>query len=124
MYGLSIFQIKDEELITEFDETVFRISKISGVDIKNDETDIELLKEEFIIYLKNFGYLNYTIEELLLAFRLNSNPTFFQKNLLELEKIKCTAKYLNVAYMAEVLNNYNQFRVFVEKKIKNIIDGY
>jgi len=108
----------------EFDETLYRISKISGVDVKSDEIDFELLKEELIIYLKNFGYLNYTVEEILLAVRLNSTPQYFQKNVLDVEKIKCSVKYLNVSYLSEVLANYSQLRVLVEKKVKNIIDGY
>jgi len=122
--GLSLNQIEDKILMDEFDETLYRISKISGVDVKSDEIDFELLKEELIIYLKNFGYLNYTVEEILLAVRLNSTPQYFQKNVLDVEKIKCSVKYLNVSYLSEVLANYSQLRVLVEKKVKNIIDGY
>jgi hypothetical protein len=117
-------QIDDQELLTDFDEILFRVSKISGVDIKEAALDFDFLKEETIIYLKNFGYINLNLGEIILAFRFNCDTDILKRLDVEIEKIISKSKYLNVDYIVSVLKNYLQFRFFVDRKVQNIIDGY
>ena len=121
--NLSISQISDDVLLLEMEEVIYRVSKISGMEFSESQSDLFFLKSELIIFLKNFGYLNLNLDEILLAFRINCDVSVVLKSGIEIEKIKLP-KTISVDVFSSVLKNYMIFRNVVDRKLQNIIDGY
>jgi len=113
--GLSFEDISLEDRDVRMDEIVLRIASICGCSLPNTEFFARYISDEIEKYILGFGYGGYTVDEIILAFRLNANsrdPIFF------------TGVCLNVDYIARVLFSYSEVRKIFESKIKNKIDGY
>jgi len=52
---------------------IFKISVICGCQLPTNDYHITVLEQEFITFLNEFGYHELTVEEILTAFRMNSN---------------------------------------------------
>jgi len=105
--------LEDREVL--MDEIVLRIASICGCALPNTEFFARYIADEIERYILNFGYGGYTAEEIILAFRLNSNTR---------DPIYFSGVCLNVDYIAKVLFAYSEIRKIFESKIKNKIDGY
>lgn len=105
--------LSDREV--RLDEIMLRIASICGCALPNTEFFARYIADEIEKYIFSFGYANYTVEEIILAFRINANS---------LDHINFTGVCLNVDYIAKVLNAYSELRKLFENKLKNKIDGY
>ena len=63
------------------------------------------------IFFKDFGYEYLTLEEILLAFRLNVMPTA--------EKVQFTGTCVNVDFISKVINEYLNTRKLLDRKLQN-----
>jgi len=96
---------------------------ISGCPLPSTEFFAEIIADEILDFILNFGYSELTYEEILLALRINSKGGFRHPSGLELETIYFSGNCFNVDYFAKVLSNYSIIRRYVDNKLKNYIDG-
>lgn len=122
--GFSICTYDEKELSKEFDEIIVRLSAISGCQLPNTELFAHLLSDELKKFILRFNYSEYTLNEFMLAFQLNAYGGLKFPNGEEMEQIKFTGAFLNIDYIAKVLNNYKTVRNLLDRKLQNQIDGY
>lgn len=115
--GYSISQIEKDNLKSDIDLLVFRLSSISGSELPTNDEFASILADELLIYLLDFGYGDLTIEEIVLSFRFNSKAELVAERILP-------KGFLNVMYVARVLENYLLLRNMLDRKLQNHIDGY
>ena len=80
------------------------------------------VSKEILMMLEDYPELAY--EEILLAIRFNaSSPNDIPSN-LEIDKIKFFGSFIGVGFLSLVLDNYMKLRKFLDRKLKNLIDGF
>lgn len=122
--GASICTIDKESLKTEFNEIIVRLTAICGCPLPNTEYFSSILIDEILDFLNLAGFSQYTLREFILAFQLNAGGYMKNSTGEPLEPIKFTGAFLNIDYIAKVLNNYTQIRKLLDRKLQNHIDGY
>lgn len=120
----AISQYEKENLRNEIDTMIPRFSAISGCNLPNTSFFSWFVTDEIMIFLRDFGYSDYSLQEVLLAFRFNSEGGNKYPNGEEVEQIRFTGSCINVDYLSKIMLNYKQMRDLLDKKIKNKIDGY
>ena len=122
--GKSIFELSEKDGLTQADDCVALLSAICGAKLPQSTFFADILAKEFFIFLRDFGYQEYTFEEIMLAFRLNARGRNKFPSGLEVEPIEFKGAHFNIDYAAKVLDNYSQFRNLTDRKFQNFIDGY
>lgn len=122
--GMSINQISQEDLTIELDDVVLRLSAITGCPLPNTNLFAQAIIDELRIFINDFGYKEFTLNEFMLAFRINAHGSIKHPNGEEMETIKFTGSSLNIDYIAKVLNNYRIIRNLLDRKLQNQLDGY
>ncbi len=74
-------------------------------------------------YLNEFGYGELTLQEIILAFRLNTHGGLRYPSGLEVERVPFSGVCFNVDFLAKVLANYMAFRNLLDRKFENFLDG-
>jgi hypothetical protein len=97
------------------DEIMLRIASICGCALPNTDFFARYISDEIESFVMNFGFSDYTLDEIILAFRINA---------ANVEGIVFTGVCVNTAFIAKVLNYYSESRKMLENKLKNKIDGY
>jgi len=101
-----------------------RIHVISGANLPSNDFTVELLENELSKALNDFKFTNLSINEILLAFRLNCITGTYVNLDVEVEYVPLLGSCLNVDYILRVLFNYRKHRHSFERKIQNKLDGY
>ncbi len=96
---------------------------ISGCPLPSTEFFAEIIAEEILEFILNFGYADLTYEEILLALRINSKGGFKHPSGLELDPVPFYGNCFNVDYFAKVMANYQVIRNYVDRKLQNYLDG-
>jgi hypothetical protein len=97
------------------DEIMLRIASIYGCALPNTDFFAKYISEEILQFIMKFGYSDHTLEEILLAFRLNCRSQDY---------VQFTGICVNVDFISRVLATYSEARSLFENKLKNKIDGY
>jgi hypothetical protein len=113
--GPSFEDICPEDREVRLDEIMLRIASICGCALPNTEFFARYIADEIEKYILSFGYAECTVDEIVLAFRINA---------VSVDHINFTGVCLNVDYIAKVLKAYSEIRKLFENKLKNKIDGY
>lgn len=108
--GIALADMKDEEVQVAATGIIFKVSVICGCQLPTHDAHINALETEFLIFLNEFGYFNLTVEEILLAFRLNSA---FKLS----ERIEVYGAIFNVDYAGKVLRLYLRERQTLDYKL-------
>ncbi len=111
--GSPVSKFSEQEFDAALTGIIFNISVICGCELPTHESHILSLEKEFTIFLKEFGYGNLTLEEILTAFRMNSN---FQLK----EKVETYGKVFNVDFASKVLSLYRQKKVELDYKLSEM----
>lgn len=111
--GNPLTKFSENEFDAALTGIIFNISVICGCELPTHESHIVALEKEFTIFLKEFGYSNLTIEEILTAFRMNSN---FQLK----EKVETYGKVFNVDFASKVLSLYRQRKGELDYKLSEM----
>lgn len=106
--GIALIDLTEEQFEVAITGIIFNISVICGCQLPTHDAHVNALEKEFTIFLKEFGYKELTTEEILTAFRMNSN---FQ---LE-EKVETYGALFNIDFASKVLSQYRRTR----KKLDN-----
>jgi len=122
--GFSFCQLDDSDLKLSVDQIMLRVAGICGCALPNTEFFARFIAEEIATFILDFGYEELTLEEILLAFRLNAKGGLKYANGESAEQIVFFGNCVNVDYIAKVLANYMGFRKILDRKIQNKIDGY
>lgn len=121
--GLSFCQLAKDELVYAIDQIMLRGAAISGCALPQTEFFAGFISSELSIFINKFGYGELTLEEILLAMRLNSKGLWYPSG-LEIDPIQFTGVCFNVNYIAKVLANYMIMRNQLDRVFQNQIDGY
>lgn len=95
---------------------MIRIAGLYGCALPSTEFYARFIADEIKIFFKDFGYGELTLEEILLAFRLNVLPGF--------ETIPFSGLCVNVDFISKVINEYLNTRKLLDRKLQNKLDGY
>lgn len=117
--GVSFEDMDKDDREVASDEIMLRIASICGCALPNTDFFAKYISEEIEHFIMKFGYSGYTLEEIILAFRLNSGGYG-----VGYDHVQFTGVCVNVDFIAKVLINYSEVRKTLENKIKNKIDGY
>jgi hypothetical protein len=120
---LSFSQLDESDQKIIMDELMLRIASIAGCNLPKTDFFAMFIAEEISHYILNFGFQELTVEEILLAFRLNSHGYRYETGEY-MVMVNFTGHCLNVDYVSKVLSNYMTMRRICERKIQNQIDGY
>ncbi len=111
--GYAMLDMSEKESATAATGIIFKVSVICGCQLPTNDHHINALESEFLIFLNEFGYGNLTVEEILLAFRMNS--TFKLR-----DKIEIYGAIFNIDYAAKVLRLYIEERYRLDRKAQGI----
>lgn len=120
--GFSINQLSAQDFKLDTDLLVFKLCAISGADLPGTDFFADIISTELMKYLIDFGYSEFSIEEVLLAFRLNAQG-FNYPNGESADKVIFKG-VLNINLLATVLNNYKILRDCLDRKFQNELEGY
>lgn len=114
----------ENEVRRSVDQIMFRGAAISGCSLPQTEFFAEFIAEELLVFINEFGYSEYTFDEIILALRLNSMGGLKRTSGEDIEQVGFSGSCFNVNYISKVLSNYALVRNYLDRKIENQIDGY
>lgn len=106
------------------DQIMFRGAAISGCALPQTEFFAEFIAEEVVVFINEFGYSEYTFDEIILSMRLNSMGGLKRSSGEEIQQIDFFGSCFNVNYISKVLANYALVRNQLDRKLQNQLDGY
>lgn len=106
------------------DKIILTGASISGCTLPQTEGFAEIISNEIVEFINEYGYRELTLEEILTALRLNAKGGFKFPTGIELEHVPFTGNCFNIVYLSKVLSNYKAFRDILDRKLSNFIDGY
>ena len=113
--GPSFDEMPSDDREVACDEIMLRIASIYGCALPNTDFFARYISEEIQKFIMDFGYFDHTLEEIILAFRLNCKSQDY---------IQFSGVCVNIDFISKVLANYTESRSLFENKLKNKIDGY
>lgn len=112
----------DTDLRYYIDQIMLRGAAICGCPLPQTEFFAGFIADELSIFINEFGYGEFTYEEILLALRLNSKGGLSTPSGINITQVEFSGTCFNVDYMAKVLSNYLSLRKFLDGRFKNEID--
>lgn len=106
------------------DKIIFSGGALFGCNLPQTEVFAQVLASEITVMLLDFGYADYTLDEVLLAMRMNARGGLRYPSGEEVRKTEFSGYYFNVSFVCEMLEKYAYFRNHLDAKFKNKIDGY
>lgn len=122
--GLAFCQIDDKNVRWHIDQIMLNGAAISGCSLPNTEFFAEIIADNLLDFILNYGYGDYSYEEILLAMKLNSKGGYLYPSGLELETIVFSGTCFNIDYFSKVISNYSKIRTMLDRKLQNVIDGH
>lgn len=113
-----------DDLRYSIDQIMLRGAAISGCALPATEFFAGFIADELTIFINEFGFREYTLNEILLALRLNSQGGAKTPSGLPIDQVVFSGVCFNVDYISKVLENYKSVRNYLDRKIENQIDGY
>lgn len=104
-------------------QLVFKAAAISGLSLSQNEYFCDELEKQIVKFFNQFGFSNLNEKEFELALQINLARRFTMPSGIELDNIEPFGAFVNVAYLAKVLDNYMVIRNMIDRKLKNFIDG-
>ena len=122
--GDSFCELSELEQRIAIDQIMFRGAASSGCALPQTEMFAQFIAEEISKMLLNFGFAEFTLEELLLALMFNSMGQIKNPAGNDLEQVHFQGNCINLVYLAKVFNNYKVLRNNLDARLKNLIDGH
>lgn len=111
--GISLCDLTPELFDVSITGILFQVSVICGCDLPTHEVHVNALEKEFSIFLTDHGYSGLTVEEILVAFRMNANGEFPKE-------VKPYGKVFNIDFASRVLRQYRDKRGFVDSVAEEV----
>jgi len=122
-HGKSFWEIPDDKLRFATDEIIIATSAITGADVPQSELMAKYLSDELVRYIMDFGYEDYTVDEIITAVRINSKTKLKNPAGEDLQTTDAPHR-VNVYFLAACLANYEILRKNIDRLIENKIKGY
>mgnify|MGYP000199211847 FL=1 len=122
--GNSFLEMDLDEITWSIDQILVRGVAIYGCTVPESNFLAGFFNEEFSKFITEFGFSDYTLQEILLAMQLNCKRDVNYLSGNNIEPIPFTGHYFNVCFLSQILDNYRNLRYGVERKIQNYLDGY
>jgi hypothetical protein len=122
--GLSFCNLVGSDISTSIDQIMLRGAAITGCPLPATEFFAQYIADEILIFINDFGFKEYTLEEILLALRINSKGGLKYPSGTDVENIPFEGKTFNVVFLAKVLGVYATLRRILDQRAKNHIDGF
>ncbi len=120
----SISEMSDADLRVMADKVILECSTTTGCELPFTDFFAEGLSRSMISFLKEFGYDDLSLEEIILALKLNMRHRLKMPSGIEMEEVAFSGRCVNVGFISKVLWNYMQIRNLLDRKFQNHIDGY
>lgn len=121
--GVSFWEISEDGVAHFTDRVIILTGSITGCEIPQMELTASALSDEIVALLNDFGYYELTLEEVILAVRLNFWPNL--KNPAGNDFVKAEAGVrVNTAFLGQCLYNYKVLRNVMETEFANKLKGY
>lgn len=108
--AIPLKDLSEDEFDASITGIIFNISVICGCQLPTHNVHVNALEKEFLIFLRDNGYSDFTSNEILLAFRMNAN--FLLPN-----KIEVYGAIFNIDFAGKVLRQYDLVRSQVDAKV-------
>lgn len=122
--GKSFFELEENEIRFSTDQIIFRCAAEFGCALPSTEGFAEIISDELLIFIKDFGYGELTVEEVFLAMRLNSKGGLKFPSGVDVEAVVFTGNCVNVNFISKILSNYLAIRNILDRKLQNLLDGH
>lgn len=122
--GFSVIQLDGAAARTTGDQIMLQAAAIVGCPTPQTDFFAEVLTTAMMNYLKDFGYGELTLSEIILAIQLNTQGGLRFPSGLEVEKVPFFGVCFNIDFLSRILSNYMIFRNHLDRKFENFIDGY
>lgn len=122
--GDSFCELSELDKRIIIDQIMFRGAAGFGCALPQTEMFAKFVAEELSVFIDDFGYCEFTLEEFLLAIRINANGPIKNPSGNDLEQVVFSGICINVFFISKILRNYKILRDNLDKRIQNIIDGY
>ena len=116
--------MNEKEIRRNIDQIMFRGAAISGCSLPQTEFFAGFIAEELLVFINEFGYSEYTFDEIILALRFNSMGGLKRSSGEDIEQVDFLGSCFNVNYISRVLSNYALVRNQLDRKLQNQLDGY
>jgi hypothetical protein len=113
----AVSKFGETELRDALQEAVVRISVVCGGCLPTTKFVSDVLNDELAKYILKNNFENLTVEEIVLAFRLNCFGILF-------DHVNYSGCFVNIEYISKVLTGYMEARNLLDGKLKNLMDGY
>jgi hypothetical protein len=114
----------DKETKLALDQIMLRGAAMCGCALPNTDFFADFIACELEIFINQYGFTEFTLQEILTALRLNESQNLRFPSGLEIERVVFSGNCFNVAYISKVLGNYSVLRNMFDRKLQNHIDGY
>lgn len=122
--GLSFSQLSESAVRTAVDQIILKTAAITGCPFPQTEFFAEVLTTTLTEYLTEFGFGELTLEEIILAVKLNAKGGLRFPSGMEVEKVNFSGACFNIDFLSKILSNYMALRNNLDRKLENYIDGY
>ncbi len=102
------------------DVAIFKISAISGFTLSSSEKFADILNDEFLLMLEEYGFSELTFEEIVTAFRINAQGSYRTNGGHTVETVMPYSTFFSITYAANVLKNYLTIRRCGEYKFVEV----
>jgi hypothetical protein len=106
------------------DQIMLRGAALTGCPLPSTEFFADIISQEIGVFLADFGYNMLTLEEVLLAMRLNCRTDLRFPSGTDVQQVPFVGNCFNVDFLSKVLANYSAMRTIFERKLENHIDGF
>lgn len=97
---------------------------ISGCPTPLTEGFAQIIANELIVFINEYGYGNLTLQEVLTAMRLNAAGHWKWPSGDTVERIEFSGTCFNVTFISKVLYPYFAIRSNMDRKFQNKLDGH
>lgn len=121
-YGV-VEEIDEKMIDDKISHLSLVISSLTGIAIPDTDLMFNAFIEQLYAFICKFGYGKYTVSEIILAFQFNAFGNLRMPMGDYLTPVELIGKYINVSYIAKVLDNYKSVRFVLDRKLENFIDS-
>lgn len=122
--GVSFCEMEYDFAKPYLDKILLSGAAITGASLPQTEFFADVISKEIYIHLLEFGKGELTLEEVLLALRINSTIQITSWDGSKVPHIEFFGNSFNIDYLSKVLNNYMTQRGYLDRKLENYLDGY
>jgi hypothetical protein len=116
--------MSEEESRFAADKIMFNCAALFGCPLPQTEGFAEIISKELFLFLNEFGYSELTLEEIMLAMRINAKGNLKYPSGMEVEQVQFHGSCFHVDFISRILSYYMTMRGYLDSTLRNFLDGY